>query len=107
MSHFRWCCLSEIHLMNSQALSWLSEFCGIAHVQPPDMLTLPGACPFCVGIAAVPITWLHCGHGAASVGSQLCETHEPSTEMPTCAFGCSCWLTLLFQFGSSACCGDG
>src|SRR3954470_6427803 len=107
MSHFRWCSRSLSSAMSCQALSWLSEFCGIAQVQPPDMLTLPGAWPRWVGIAALPITWLHWGHGAASPSSQLCETQEPSTLIATPPLGTSCCDTVLFQFGSSACCGVG
>ena len=43
-------------LMNSQAALAFWAFFGIAHVQPPDMLTLPLPSPFWVGMGALPST---------------------------------------------------
>src|SRR5690242_9656535 len=75
--------------------------------QPPDMLVLPGASPFWVGIAAVPRTVDHCGHGLVPDGIQVPFSHEPSRSMASLLLGRSSVESFVPQFGSRASCGAG
>ena len=93
--------------MNSQAALAFWAFFGIAHVQPPDIVTLPLPSPFCVGMYAFPRVACHSGHGAAPLASQLFDNQLPSRSMASFCCGSSSWETVLAQVGASACCGVG
>src|SRR5690349_21294823 len=89
-------------LMNSQAALGFCAFLGIAHVHPPDIVTLPLPSPFWVGMYALPSTLFHSGQGAAPLGSQLPESQLPSRSMASFCWGSSSCDTVLPQVGASA-----
>ncbi|GAA3359343.1 hypothetical protein GCM10017744_037600 [Streptomyces antimycoticus] len=88
--------------MNFQARSGFLDFAVIAHVQPPDMLTLPGACPFWVGIGAWPRVLDHSGHGLPPVFSQFWPSQEPSRAMASLPSGSHSLKTVVPTLGSRA-----
>src|SRR5690349_15830801 len=103
---------SEFSLFSACATRSNAAFLSLAceptdRTQPPDMLVLPGASPFCVGIAAVPSTVDHCGHGLLPVEIQVPLSHEPSRLMASLFCGSSSVDSFVPQLGSRASCGAG
>src|SRR4051794_2620908 len=107
MSHWSSRFLPPSSFTRSQAAFWLSEFFGIAQVQPPERLTRPLPSPFWVGIGVVAIVLCHAGHGAAPPFCQFSDTHEPSRSMPSLPCGSSFCGTVLLHVGASASLEDG
>src|SRR5882757_2413717 len=102
MYHFCAFALVCIVSMNLKARSGLDDLAGMDQVQPPDMLTLPGAWPFCVGMYARPSLSDHSGHSWPAPASQSCGSQLPSRLMPSLPSGSSSPRTVVEMLGSRA-----
>src|SRR5262245_11149980 len=76
MYHFWAFAFVCIVLMKSKARSGFPALLGIAQVQPPDMLTLPGAWPCCVGMYARPNCFDQSAHSRPLPFNQACGSQE-------------------------------
>src|SRR5690242_3637253 len=100
--HFWALALVCMVLTNSKARSGLAALAGTDQVQPPDMLTLPGAWPCCVGMYASPNLLDHSGHSWPLPSSQSCGSQEPSRLMPSLPLGSRSPRTMVWVLGSRA-----
>src|SRR5690348_1362169 len=107
MSYSRVFSLFSIVVTKSNAAFLSLLFEPTESTQPPDMLILPGASPFWVGIAVQPSVLLHSGHGLLPLVSQVLLSHEPSRLMASLPVGSISVPTLVPQLGSRASCGSG
>src|SRR5690242_5267196 len=102
MYHFSAFAFVCIVLTKSKARSGLPALEGIAQVQPPDMLTLPGAWPCWVGMYARPNSLDHCGHSCPLPFNQAWGNQDPSRAMPNLPLGRSSPATMVWILGSRA-----